>query len=430
MTAGNAKLLARRRALLGPNVSTFYQDPVHIVRGSGVWLWDSDGRKYLDCYNNVPHVGHCHPKVVEAIARQAATLNTHTRYLHAGILDYIERLVAKFDGDLKTAIMVCTGSEANDIALRMARAVTGNTGIIATDNTYHGNTALVSQLNTGKTPIGGYTDIVCRVPAPNSALPAGSTPEANAASFAAGVEAGIATLAARGHGLSALIVCPFFANEGFPTLQKGFLDKATRAVRRAGGLVIADEVQPGFGRIGSHWWGHQKIGFQPDIVTLGKPMANGHPVGAVVTSPDTLAAFRNAFGYFNTFGGNPVSCAAAASVLDVIAEEGLIENAFTVGKYARSALRDLAKRHAIIDNVRGSGLFFGVEFVQQADRKPATTFTTRVVEAMRADGILLNSTGLHKNTLKIRTPMPFSKLNADQLVETLDKVLSQTPEAG
>jgi 4-aminobutyrate aminotransferase-like enzyme len=415
-----AELMARRERLLGPNVSTFYDEPVHIVKGQGVWLWDADGRKYLDCYNNVPHVGHCHPKVVEAIAKQAATLNTHTRYLHEGILDYVEALTAKFDDHLTSAIMVCSGSEANDIALRMAQAATGKTGIIATDMTYHGNTAAVSQLSIRKPPIGGYATNARHVPAPDCLR------GLSASDFTTAVENAITDLQATEHGFSGMIICPFFANEGFPALPDGFLDGAVAAIRRAGGVLIADEVQPGFGRIGSHWWGHEKLGVKPDIVTIGKPMANGHPVAAVIAGHDTLAAFRNAFGYFNTFGGNPVSCAAAMAVLEIIDDDGLVENARVVGAYALDRLRELQTKHPIIGNVRGSGLFFGAEMVLDDAITPASDFTSKVVEGMKAKGILLGKLGTEYATLKVRPPMVFSQANADLLIGTLDQVLSET----
>ena len=420
-------ILARRERLLGPNVRLFYKEPVHLVRGEGVWLWDSDGKKYLDCYNNVAHVGHCHPRVVEAITRQASTLNTHTRYLHETILDYVERLTATFETPLSTAIMTCTGSEANDIALRMAQAITGKTGVIATDHTYHGNTTAVSQLSTIMPPIGGVQGHVRHVPAPDSYRPLGGEPgQAFADAFAAKVEAAIASLNESGHGIAALIICPFFANEGFPDLPKGFLDKAAAAVRKAGGVIIADEVQPGFGRTGEHMWGHQRIGLLPDIVTLGKPMGNGHPVAGLVTSPDNMAAFRKAFRYFNTFGGNPVSCAAAMAVLDVLRDEGLMENARNVGDYAKSELQRLAEKHDIIGNVRGKGLFFGAELVLDKKTKaPATKEADHVINLMRDRGVLMGKLGINYNTLKIRPPMPFSKTDADFMIAALDDCLAQ-----
>jgi 4-aminobutyrate aminotransferase-like enzyme len=429
MTPTTQALLERRAKLLGPNVSTFYEEPVHLVKGQGVWVWDADGRKYLDCYNNVPHVGHAHPRVVDAISKQAATLNTHTRYLHEGILDYVEALTATFDDPLNTAIMTCTGSEANDIALRMAQAVTGNMGVIATDHTYHGNTMAVSQLSRTNPPPGGYWDHMAFVPAPDSYRPLGGQGGmAHAEAFAQAVEEQIAALAARGHGLSCLIICPYFANEGFPTLERGWLAPAVAAVRKAGGIVIADEVQPGFGRVGTHFWGHQKAGIQPDVVTLGKPMANGHPVGGVVTSAETMATFRKTFRYFNTFGGNPVSAAAALETLRVVQDEGLQQNAREVGDYARARLEELAEVHECIGDVRGSGLFFGAEMVLDRQTKaPATAFAKRVANEMRQEGILLNFLGIHYNTLKIRPPLPIQTSEIDHLIETLDQVLARVP---
>ncbi|MDR6903443.1 aspartate aminotransferase family protein [Rhizobium miluonense] len=422
----NATLIARRERLLGRNMSLFYDEPVHLVRGEGVWLWDADGRKYLDCYNNVPHVGHCHPRVVEAIARQASMLNTHTRYLHEGILDYVERLTATFDKSLNAAILTCTGSEANDVALRMAQAITGKTGTIATNHTYHGNTAAVSQLSTRMPPVGGFGGHVRHVPAPDSYRPLGGEGgDAFATAFAAEVEKAIASLEDTPHGFSAIIIDPFFANEGFPYLQRGFLDKTVAAVRKAGGLVITDEVQPGFGRTGSHMWGHQRAGIVPDIVTLGKPMANGHPVGGVIANVDTINAFRKAFRYFNTFGGNPVSCAAAMAVLDVIDDENLIENARNVGEYTRDAFKRLAEKHAIIGDVRGSGLFMGAEFVlDKQTKEPATAEATRIVNAMRERGVLMGKIGIHQCATKIRPPMPFTRDNADFMLSIFDDVLS------
>jgi 4-aminobutyrate aminotransferase-like enzyme len=422
-------LIDRRARLLGPNMSTFYEEPVHLVRGLGTKLWDAEGRDYLDCYNNVPHVGHCHPKVVEAICAQAGMLNTHTRYLHEGILDYVEALTAMVGAPFDTALLTCTGSEANDVALRMAQALTGKTGVIATDHTYHGNTTAVHQLSRTNPPPGGYATNVGFVPAPDSYRPLGGVAGmAHAHAFAAAVQAQIDALEATEHGFSTLILCPFFANEGFPDLPHGWLDPTVEVVRRAGGVIIADEVQPGFGRLGTHFWGFQKIGFTPDIITIGKPMANGHPVAAVIAPHETMYAFRSAFRYFNTFAGNPVSCAAAMATLKVVQEEGLMENARVVGDYARDGLRDLAGRHDCIGDVRGSGLFFGAEMVlDRATKAPATAFTKRVANGMRQRGVLLNFLGIHYNVLKMRPPMVFSKGDADRMLEALDAVLRDTP---
>lgn len=409
---------ARRARLMGPNVPTFYRSPVHIVRGEGVWLWDADGKKYLDCYNNVAHVGHCHPKVVQAIARQAALLNTHTRYHHELILDYLERLTATLGHGISQAIMVCTGSEANDLALRMAQAVTGKTGIIATDNTYHGNTAAVSQLSTRRPPIGGRAPHVRLVPSPDTLAPLGGSIEAQPQAFADNVARAIDELQQAGFGFSGIMLCPVFANEGLPSVAPGFLDPTIAVVRKAGGLVLCDEVQPGFGRVGSHFWGHDWLGFAPDVVTIGKPMANGHPVAACLARPDVMAAFRDAFGYFNTFGGNPVSAAACLATLDVIEEDDLQRRGLDTSVYLLDRLKGL--RHDRIVNARAAGMFFGLEF----GGRGAGDFTANLVEDMVARGFLLNRIGRDGATLKMRPPMPFGRTEADLLADALQAALN------
>lgn len=424
MTRTTQQLIADRARLMGPNVSTFYDEPVHFVRGEGVWLWDADGRKYLDCYNNVPHVGHCNSRVVDAICRQASTLNTHTRYLHDGILDYIEKLTGTMDVSLDTAILTCTGSEANDIALRMAEAVTGKRGIIATDATYHGNTALVSQLSKSNIPTVGFGlgQYFRFVDAPDSYR----NPDPDGTIFAAQVAEQIEGLIEDGTGFAALVVCPCFLNEGFPDNPDGWLEPVAEVVRKAGGLLICDEVQSGFGRTGTHLWAHEKMGVVPDIMVLGKPMANGHPVGGVVAGRDIVADFRKGYRYFNTFGGNPVSCAAAMAVLEEIETQDLQTNARVVGDHARTRLNALATKYDIIGDVRGSGLIFGAELVTDSMTKaPASDLTDRIINAMRARGIIHSKLGRHKNTLKVRPPMPFSIENADLLFDTLDDVLSE-----
>ena len=425
MTRTTAELIADRARLMGPNVATFYDDPIHFVKGSGVWLWDADGRKYLDCYNNVPHVGHCNPRVVDAICRQASTLNTHTRYLHDGILDYIDRLTTTMASSLDTAILTCTGSEANDIALRMAEAVTGKRGIIATDATYHGNTSLVSQLSKSNVPTVGFGlgQYFRFVDAPDSYR----TPDLDGTIFAAKVSDQIAALEEDGTGFAALVVCPYFLNEGFPNNPDSWLKPVADVVRKAGGLLICDEVQSGFGRTGTHIWAYEKMGVVPDVVVLGKPMANGHPVGGVVAGRDIVTAFRSGYRYFNTFGGNPVSCAAAMAVLDEIEENDLVTNAKIVGDHANTRLKTLAQKYEVIGDVRGSGLIFGAELVlDRGSKVPATDFTNQIINAMRHKGIILSKLGRHKNALKIRPPMPFSIENANLLIDTLDEVLSQT----
>ena len=418
-------LLERRRVRLGPNVPTFYDEPVHIVRGDGVWLWDADDRRYLDCYNNVPHVGHCNARVTDAICRQAHTLNTHTRYLHEGILDYTDRLTATHDPSLSTAILTCTGSEANDIALRMAEAMTAKRGIVATDATYHGNTSLVAHLSQSNVPAVGFGlgQYVRHVEAPDSYR----IDDPSGLHFAGKVKSAIDDLERSGTGFAALIVCPLFLNEGFPTQPTGWLRPAADHVKQAGGLLICDEVQSGFGRAGSHFWAYQKQGVTPDIAVMGKPMGNGHPIAGLVTTDAIMSDFRGSFRYFNTFGGNPVSCAAANAVLDELEANDLQANAAKIGALAHERLLDLAKRHPVIGDVRQSGMVFGAEFVlDRTTKQPAGQFADRVVNAMRHRGILLSKLGRHKNTLKIRPPMPFDESHLDLLIETLDDVLRAT----
>jgi 4-aminobutyrate aminotransferase-like enzyme len=422
MSKTQSETMADRRArLMGPNVPTFYRTPVHIVRAEGVWLWDAAGKRYLDCYNNVPHVGHCHPAVVAAIAKQAAILNTHTRYHHDLVLDYIEQLTARLGHGVSQCIMTCTGSEANDIALRMAQAVTGKIGVIATDNTYHGNTTATSALSSRRPPIGGYPAHVRLVPAPDSLR----NPDPDGSVFARQIKEAIDDLNACGIGFSGMMLCPAFANEGIPTVTPGFFAQAEAVIRAAGGLVLCDEVQPGFGRMGSHFWGHDWLGLTPDVVTCGKPMANGHPVAAVLARPDVMAAFRTAFGYFNTFGGNPVSAAACLATLKVIDDDGLQDNAAKTSAYVMERLRAL--RHPLLAEVRGAGMFFGAEFVLDADNTPATAFVEDLVEVMVAKGFILNRIGRAGNTLKIRPPLPFGPAHADLLIDALQAALSEVP---
>ncbi|MCH2077442.1 MAG: aspartate aminotransferase family protein [Rhodobacteraceae bacterium] len=416
------ELVERRARALGPNVPTFYRDPVEIVRGEGCWLWDASGNRYLDCYNNVPHVGHCHPYVVEAIANQAATLNTHTRYLHRGIVDYVDRLTATFDGPHQ-AIMVCSGSEANDIALRMAQAVTGKRGFIATDATYHGNTTAVSQLSRRRPPIGGYPDHVRLVPAPTTLTPLGGSMAAQGEAFAEGVRQAIQELEENESGFAGIMLCPIFANEGLPDLPDDFLMPMARVVTEAGGLLIADEVQPGFGRTGRGMWSHSWLGITPDVITLGKPMGNGHPVAACVARPGVMTAFREAFGYFNTFGGNPVSMAAASAVMDVIEDEDLINHASRMSAKVLDMLGGLDFRAEA--HIRGRGQFYAVELTR--DGLPAPELGAWLIEGLKDRGVLMGVIGPHRNILKFRPPMPFCEDHLDHLATILEQALKTCP---
>lgn len=416
-------LMDRRARALGPAYRLFYETPLRPVRGEGVWLHDADGKRYLDAYNNVASVGHCHPHVVEAIARQAGVLNTHTRYLHEGVLDYAERLLATMPAELAHAMFTCTGSEANDLAMRIARAHTKADGLIVTHFAYHGVTSTIA----GASPsLGRFVQLghnVRTVPAPDTYRIA---PEAMGRAFADGVRAAIADMQTAGMRPAALMVDTSFSSDGIFTDPPGFIAEAVEAVREAGGLFIADEVQAGLGRMGDALWGFQRHGVVPDIVTMGKPLGAGHPLAGLTVKPDVLAAFGRECRYFNTFGGNPVSMAAGMAVMDVIEREGLMGNAQRVGAYLRDRLRELASEHPLIGDVRGAGLFVGVELVTDREAKtPATAETVRVVNGMRERGVLLSGTGEHTNILKIRPPLVFSEGNADLLVGTLDGVLGE-----
>ena len=415
-------LIDRRAKALGPAYRLFYDTPLHPVRGEGVWLYDADGKRYLDAYNNVASVGHCHPHVVGAIARQAAILNTHTRYLHEGVLDYAERLLATMPAALGHAMFTCTGSEANDLAMRIARAHTKADGLIVTRFAYHGVTASIAEASPS---LGAFVQLghaVRTVPAPDSYRIA---PDAIGTAFANGVREAIADLKAHNIRPAALLVDTVFSSDGIFTDPPGFLAEAVEAIREAGGLFIADEVQAGMGRTGDALWGFQRHGLVPDIVTMGKPLGAGHPLGGLTVKPDVLAAFGRECRYFNTFGGNPVAMAAGMAVMDVIEDEALMANAQNVGRYLRTRLSELATRHELIGDVRGAGLFIGVELVtDRASNTPATAETARIVNALRERGVLLSGTGPHANSLKIRPPLVFSQANADLLVDTLDEVLT------
>ena len=419
-------LLARRYRLLGKHSPLFYDKPLHLVRGKGVWLFDANGKRYLDAYNNVPVVGHCNPQVLEALTRQASTLNIHTRYLHDNIVNYAERLTATFDDTLSMAMFACTGSEANEIALRMARHCTGGMGIIVTDFAYHGNTTAVAELGTGFMPEASNAKNVRAIPIPDSYRGLhGLQGTALAQAYADEVQQAIDSFAAAGIQLAGILVCPEFANEGLLNVPPGFMEMAVERVRRAGGLYIADEVQGGFARTGTHMWSHQWDQVTPDIVTLGKPMGNGHPISGVIARAELIDEFGRTAMYFNTFGGNPVSCAVGLAVLDEIEHNNLLEQVTQVGSYVASGLRKLQEKYELIGEVRDRGLFFGLELVTDRQTKePAGAEAKRLVNAMRDRGVLISKIGRFDNILKIRPPLVFNREHGDFLLATLDDALA------
>ncbi len=422
------RLIERRRQLLGPAYRLFYDRPLHIVRGEGVWLYDADGKPYLDAYNNVPHVGHCHPTVVDALVRQAKTLNTHTRYLHEAVLDYAGRLTSKFPGDLSVVMFACTGSEANELAVRIAKSASGGDGFIVTEHAYHGNTNAISELSTTHAYVQRGPEIKT-VPAPNAYRgpyrSAASDDDVDIGSrYADHVHRAVDAMRREDIKPAAMLVDTIFSTDGIHRALPGYLQATAEEVRAAGGVLIADEVQAGFGRTGDHLWGFEHHAVIPDIVTLGKPMGNGHPIAAVVTTPQLAAKFAESAHYFNTFGGNPVACAAASAVLDVLEGENLQENARSIGAYLRDRIDELRSSHDLIGDVRGSGLYIGVELVRDHDTlEPASAETAAVVNGLRDRGVLISSTGKENNVLKIRPPLVFSRQHADQLVTALDTTL-------
>jgi 4-aminobutyrate aminotransferase-like enzyme len=420
-------LIERRARLLGPAYRLFYRNPVEVCRGRGVLLWDSQGNEYLDAYNNVVSVGHSHPRVIAAIARQMEMLCTHTRYLQKGILQYAEQLLATFGGRVGTsghAMFTCTGSEANDLALRIAQHRTGKRGIIVTAEAYHGNSFLTAGFSPSlgnRSPLGTW---VRQVPAPDSyRIPAAQLGER----MAADVAVQIADLERHGDGLAAFIVDSMFSSDGIFGHPTDLLAPVAEVVRRAGGIFIADEVQSGFGRTGDRLWGYQRHGIDPDIVTMGKPMGNGFPVAGIAVAPDVVSGFGNDMRYFNTFGGNTVAIAAAQETFNVIRDEGLLQNSEKVGKFIRAGISDMASRHAAIGDVRGSGLYVGVELVKDLQTKaPDPTLTAAVVNGLRERRVLISATGSQANTLKIRPPLVFGEKDASRLLTELDAVFKQS----
>ncbi|ATU95129.1 aminotransferase class III-fold pyridoxal phosphate-dependent enzyme [Phyllobacterium zundukense] len=415
-------LLERRHRVLGTRSPIFYDEPLQLVRGSGVWVEDSSGRRFLDAYNNVPHVGHCHPHVLEALCRQAGLININTRYLHENVVEYAERLTATFHPELSAAMLTCTGTEANELALRMARFLTGGEGIIVSAFSYHGNSRSLAEATTGLPAPEALASHVRAVDIPDLSGYDGD-PEILAKDYAERVKAAVESLLEAGYKPAALLFDTLFSTEGLPSVPPGYLEQAVAHVRAAGGMFIADEVQPGLGRVGDHMWGYQAYDVVPDFVTMGKSLGNGHPLAGLVTKRDYLEAFTAKALYFNTFAGNPVSAAVGTAVLEVIEEEGLRDNARKVGEHLQRGLEHLRAKHSLIANVRGKGLFFGIDLVEE-DGRPAASKTRRLIHAMRDRGILISRIGPRDNVLKMRPPLPFFVDHADLLISTLDDAIT------
>ena len=417
--------IKRRRQFLGKHLSIFYDKPLHIERARGALLYDANGRAFVDAYNNVPSVGHCHPQVVNAITRQASTLGTNTRYVFSILADYAERLQDTMPAHLRCCIMVNSGSEANDIAWQMTKLLTGNTGGIIMNGAYHGITEAIVDLSPESNP--NRAPHVAELMSPDPYRgPWGYGEKGLAHKYASDTDRAIAELDAKGFPVAAFMVDTSFCTDGIPSVPRGYLKKVATKVRAAGGMIIADEVQYGFGRPGTHMWGFEYHGVKPDIVTIGKPVGDGFPLGVVVTSPQILNAFTKATGLFSTFGGNPVACAAGLAVLDVIEREELMENARTTGHYLLDGLKGLMGHHEMIGDARGHGLVLGLEIVKNRETKePDPGRMVAVQNRMRELGVLVGREGHHGNIFKIRPPLVFSPTHADTLIAAMDQAMTE-----
>ncbi|MDH5421507.1 MAG: aminotransferase class III-fold pyridoxal phosphate-dependent enzyme [Acidimicrobiia bacterium] len=417
-TLDTAKLRADRERVMGEKSPHFYKETLHLERGKGVWLYGSNGDKYLDFYNNVPTVGHAHPHVVNAVSRQLAALNTHTRYLYNNSVEYADRLTSTLGDHLDVCLFVNSGSEANDVAWQISQVVTGNAGLLVMHNAYHGITQAGIDMTTAK-GLDRATHVE-EIPAPDDYRRGVTKAEVATRDANAAVE----RLAARGMKPAAFIVDSAMCSSGIPDVPDDFLPAVARAVQVAGGLIIADEVQSGFGRLGA-MWGHELLGMRPDIVTLGKPVGNGHPLGVVITSRAILDEFQAQVRLFSTFGGNPVSCAAGLAVLDVIEREDLVENSQAMGRYLQEQLWKLAETQPLIGDVRGRGLLAGLELVtDRTTKEPATATTLKLLEVMRENGALVGKDGEHAHILKLRPPLVTTATDIDLFIGMLDRSLT------
>ena len=421
--AGNS-LQQRRDRALGSGAELFYARPLEIVRGEGVYLYDADGKRYVDMYNNVPCVGHANPAVVKAMAEQQATVNVHSRYLHEGIVAFAERLAGLNHDRIESVVFGCSGTEAVEVALQIARLVTGKRGIVCTDSTYHGNSELVGSMSylRSNPPLTGD---IRAFPFPELYRPLqdGLSEDELCDAYVAQVAACIESLKAEGRGFATLILCSIFANEGPPDIPAGFMHKITELAHREGGLVIADEVQAGYGRTG-RWWGYEKTGFLPDIVVTGKPMGNGLPLSATAARKEFVDAFRAEKDYFNTCAATPLQAAVGMAVLDEIERLDLVTNAAEVGDYLLSQLKERVPLHETIGDARGYGLFLGVEMVKdKASREPDARLALSLADGLKDKGFLASYSGPFNNVLKLRPPLVFSRQNADDFLVAFDECM-------
>jgi 4-aminobutyrate aminotransferase-like enzyme len=425
-----AETLSARQSLLGANLSISYRRPLKIVRGWKQYLYDDVGRAYLDVYNNVPLVGHSDPRVVRAAQEQLALLNTNTRYLHDNVLRYAERLTELLPEPLRVCYFVNSGSEANELALRLARAHTRREDIIVLEHAYHGHTNTLIDISpykfdgpggSGRKPWVHVAPIADDYRGPYRR----DDPKAGT-KYAGHVGDILDRTKAEGRSVAAFIAETLPSVAGQIVFPPNYLAEVYRRMRVAGAVCIADEVQVGFGRLGTHFWGFGTQGVVPDIAVFGKPIGNAFPLAAVVTTPEIAASFANGMEFFSTFGGNPVACAAGLAVLDVVRDEGLQDRALRVGKYWMTELKKLQACYALIGDVRGSGLFLGIDLVRDREtREPAAAQADYVVNRLRDRGILAGTDGPHHNVIKLRPPLIFSESDADLFTTTLESILQE-----
>lgn len=419
-TMNSGSLLSRRLKNFGAASVLFYRTPIEMIGGHGARLVASDGTEYLDFYNNVPSVGHTHPRVVEAISKQAAKLNINTRYLSRVVDDYLDALKKTFPDDLDNILLCCTGSEANDLALRIAMQRSGKRGFIVTETAYHGNTLAVTHISPAALKKDPLPDHVIAVPAPFSTIYG----EDLGKGFAEAIKRAVHELENRGYGCAGLICDSIFSSDGVLSDPPGFLSEAVAVIKDAKGLFIADEVQPGFARTGTHMWGFQRHNVLPDLVTMGKPMGNGFPMAGVAAKSSDVKRFCEHVGYFNTFGGNPLAAAAGQAVLDIIKEDGLMENALLVGSHVMAGLNAIRERYLQISDIRGTGLFIGVDLCTDGDPdRPDPTLTTDLINTLKHRHILIGAAGKYGNTLKLRPPLCLSIKDADIFLDNLAQSL-------
>lgn len=420
------ELVERRQKVLGSSYRLFYRKPLNLVKGRDEFVWDDDGVKYLDMYNNIPSMGHCNSEVVEAVYAQMQKINIHTRYLHENIIKYSEDLLKLMPAEVDRIMYMCSGSEANDLALRVCQAYTEGTGILISQEAYHGNTALVSAISPS---IGGeqkLLDSVRKIPTPDFYRFNG-TEEEFIKWYCNEIQKAADDLKEHGIKLACFIADSIFSSDGVHPYPKGFLKAAVDVVHKNGGLFIADEVQPGFCRTGDSFWGFMRHGIVPDLVTMGKPMANGIPCSAMAGRHDVIDAFSAKFPYFNTFAGNPVSMVAAQAVLKYVEENDILEHTKKVGSELLQALKDVQKRHPdSAGDVRGAGLFIGFELVKDAETKQADQkLTLDLINKLYDNHILSSNAGPYGNVLKIRPPLVFKSEDIDWFAGAIDKSLTE-----